>query len=326
MKDKISVIIPIYNMEKYLKRALDSILRQSYKNLEIILVDDGSTDDSREICLSYVQNDKRFCYYYQENKGVAAARNLGLEKSSGDFIAFLDPDDYIDSNMYECLLRAIKENGADIAVCGYRIVRDGEEEYDSITEYRADILDKKAAQERYFLGSHEATEMSVVWNKLIPTAFIHNLKFPIGRIQEDESITYKLLYMADSIAYIDAPYYNYYVHFDGLMNQKFNKSRFDLFQAYLERMDFYIEHGEYELCGRVLMLYMHMICFYRELMKQSDEDLRSVHKFYLREWRREYKKYQPKMKLCRKMRAECELFNTAPSFYHMIWRILKKHG
>ena len=100
MNIKISVIIPIYNMEKLLNRSLDSVKNQSYQNLEVIMVDDGSTDTSAEICRDYAAKDPRFHYFYEENSGPSAARNLGLEKCTGDYIAFLDPDDYLHPDIH----------------------------------------------------------------------------------------------------------------------------------------------------------------------------------------------------------------------------------
>lgn len=325
MNDKISVIIPIYNMERLLERALESVVAQSYKNLEILLIDDGSTDKSREICKKYESKDSRFRYYYQKNNGVSSARNLGVEKSTGNFITFLDPDDYLDYNIYECLLKVLNESHADLVMCDYRVVYDYEK-HGEITQYDVEILDRYQAQERYFKGTHEATQTSVLWNKLIPASFIKDLKFPVGRIQEDESVSYKILYRANCVAYLNAPFYNYYVRPDGWMNREFNLSRFNLFQAYLERMEFYIEHQEYELCKKLFFLYMHMICQYRKWMKQSKEAFSDIYNLYLRQVRSKYKEYKSKLNLSKRELMECELFYRTPSLYYVAWGILKKHN
>ena len=119
---KISIIVPIYNIEKYLPRCLDSILAQTYKNLEVILVDDGSVDNSGMIADKYARNDQRIIVIHQVNKGVSAARNAGLDLATGDYIGFVDGDDYIEPDMYEILMRIIDEQQVDIAHCGYQMV------------------------------------------------------------------------------------------------------------------------------------------------------------------------------------------------------------
>ena len=119
---KISIIVPIYNIEKYLPRCLESILAQTYKNIEVILVDDGSVDNSGMIADTYARNDQRIIVIHQVNKGVSAARNAGLDLATGDYIGFVDGDDYIEPDMYEILMRIIDEQQVDIAHCGYQMV------------------------------------------------------------------------------------------------------------------------------------------------------------------------------------------------------------
>ena len=116
----ISIIVPIYNTEKYLRQCLDSIINQTYTNFEVLLVNDGSTDSSGMICQEYVENDSRFRYFEKENGGVSSARNLGLECSGGAYITFIDSDDWVESNHLEALLKGIKENNTDIAVSKHK--------------------------------------------------------------------------------------------------------------------------------------------------------------------------------------------------------------
>ena len=115
----ISVIVPVYNVENYLPRCLDSIINQTYTNLEILLVDDGATDNSGKLCDEYAQKDNRIRVFHKENGGVSSARNMGLDNATGEYIAFVDSDDYIDKCMYEIMLNSSVQNNADIVVCGY---------------------------------------------------------------------------------------------------------------------------------------------------------------------------------------------------------------
>ena len=122
MSALISIIVPVYNQEKYLSRCLDSILDQTYKNLEIICVDDKSTDGSAEIIKHYVQKDSRIVYYRNTGKGVSSARNYGIERANGEYIGFVDSDDFIQPQMYEFMLRAMQENDCEMVACGYERV------------------------------------------------------------------------------------------------------------------------------------------------------------------------------------------------------------
>lgn len=324
MNVKISVIIPIYNTEKFLKRSLDSVMNQSYRNLEVIMVDDGSTDKSAEICKEYAAKDPRFLYFYEENSGPSAARNLGLEKCTGNYIAFLDPDDYLHVDMYAKLIHALQETHAGMAICDFRVVY-GDEPYDAEPEYKTQILNRREAQAIYFDDPHSATVATVVWNKLIPASVMKKFRFPVDRmVAEDESVTYKLLYSFSQIVYVNAPYYNYFIFDGSIMNSRFSAKRFDLFKAYDERINFYAKHKEYELCKKMFFLYIHMYCSFIDLSKQTDEDFSRIYqKCFYRE-RNKYQKYKSVLRLRPNEQLELDLFNKAPSMYRRLWKVLKR--
>ena len=322
MNIKISVIIPIYNMEKLLNRSLDSVMNQSYQNLEVIMVDDGSTDKSADICKEYAAKDPRFLYFYEENSGPSAARNLGLEKCTGNYIAFLDPDDYLHVDMYAQMLRALQETHAGMAICDYRVVY-GDEPYDSEPAYTLQILNRRQAQTIYFEDTHSATVATVVWNKLIPASVMKKFRFPDSRmVGEDESVIYKVLYSFGQIVYVKAPYYNYFVCDGSIMNSRFNVKRFDLFKAYDERISFYIKHKEYDLCRKMFFLYIHMYCSFVELSKQTGEDYSGVYKKIFYRERKKYKKYKSVLQMNMNEKMELDLFNRNPSVYRRLWKVL----
>lgn len=142
---KISIVIPIYNAEDHLQRCVDSVLNQTEKNIEIILVDDGSKDNSIEICKNYLNQDKRVQLIHQENSGVSAARNRGIEQACGEYIGFIDSDDWIEPNMYECLLREANQASADIVICDARTVyEDGKIQADTITQLSGNQILQKS--------------------------------------------------------------------------------------------------------------------------------------------------------------------------------------
>ena len=182
----ISIIVPVYNVEPYLRKCLDSILDQTYRDLEILIIDDGSTDGSGAICDEYAGKDDRIKVFHTENKGLSAARNLGLDNASGDWIGFVDSDDWIEPDMYEVLLRKAEETGADVVECGCHI------------DYRATSYEHPAIQRA--VSDIDAVESLIrgeirtqVWNKIWRSHLFTDIRFPEGHSFEDVATTYKLV-------------------------------------------------------------------------------------------------------------------------------------
>lgn len=186
---KISVIIPVYNAESYLKRCIYSILRNTYYNLEILCVNDGSTDNSEEILQQIAGDDSRVKVFSQANSGVAAARNYGLDKASGDFIAFIDADDWIHKCYFEYLLNSCRNSGASIAICKYRDVGDEISiDANEESEYR---IENKLSVKESFCNSFIKT---YVWGRIIERKIIGDIRFEKGMtFGEDTTFMLKLL-------------------------------------------------------------------------------------------------------------------------------------
>ena len=202
----ISVIVPIYNVEKYLNKCVDSIINQTYKNLEIILVDDGSPDNCPQICDEYAKKDKRIKVIHKENGGLSDSRNVGIQEAKGEYIGFIDSDDYIDSEMYEYLYNLIEKYSADISNCGHRDVglvnEEGPLPEDEI------VLNSKEALE---LLSRDTWIKNFAVNKLYKKSLFidNNIEYPVGKIMEDILTTYRLIEKANIIAVGNKNYYNY---------------------------------------------------------------------------------------------------------------------
>lgn len=203
----ISVIVPVYKVEPYIRKCIDSILAQTYINLEIILVDDGSPDRCPEICDEYASRDSRIKVIHKENGGLSDARNKGLEVASGDYIAFVDSDDWIEADMYEILLRNMQYFDADISVGG---VADDLEENGcyhtiKISNYgESDFFENKVeAMKRYFINSWAA------WDKLYKRNVFDKIRFPIGEINEDEAIVLYVLNECSCVCYTNKVLYHY---------------------------------------------------------------------------------------------------------------------
>lgn len=211
----ISIIIPVYNVKFYLKECLNSIINQSYKNLEIILVDDGSTDGSEKICDEYAAKDKRIVVIHKENGGVSDARNKGLDICTGDYISFVDSDDWLELDAYERILNVAKKTKADIVVCGYILeFKNGKINYS---------LDNKMIRENLKILDelfYDKNFPNAVWGKLYKKEIFRNLKFPSGKIYEDMLIKYDILKETDKIVILDNLLYHYRQRESSIMNIK----------------------------------------------------------------------------------------------------------
>ena len=211
MKDennyRISIIVPVYNAEKYLKKCVDSILNQTHKNFELLLVDDGSTDKSLSIMKSYGNKDQRVKVFHKQNGGQGSARNLALNNVTGDFIGFVDSDDYIKNDMYEQLLKCIIDYNADISVCGvvndHLIMKKEFKYYNGIKVFSTpdEILDS------YFKYPYLGDSCC---NKLYKADLWENIRFPEIKCREDIAILYKIYFSCNKIVRIgDCKYIQY---------------------------------------------------------------------------------------------------------------------
>jgi glycosyltransferase involved in cell wall biosynthesis len=214
----ISIIVPVYNVEKYLPRCVDSILAQTLQDFECILVDDGSSDASPAICDAYATKDARMVVIHQENAGPAAARNTGLDNAKGMWIGFVDSDDWCDPEMYQALYENAVRAGADVAACGWRrITSDGTTEYCSEGEPQS--FNKSDAMIALFKGG---TFEGYIWNKLIKAALFsefHVRSVPGLMPFEETLLVYRILKNSNAVVFSPVPYYNYFLNPESLTHQ-----------------------------------------------------------------------------------------------------------
>ncbi len=261
----ISVIIPIYNVEKYLTKCIESVINQTYKNLEIILVNDGSTDNSKEIIDKYSSIDSRIKVINKKNGGLSDARNVGIELAKGEYITFLDSDDWIELNMYEKLYKYIKQENADIVQCSYQKVYD-EEVNNQKNKEEVNIM--SGEKSLYNLGEKTV----VVWNKIYKRELFNDIRFPKGKYHEDEFTIYKVLYKANKIVDLNLPLVYYRQREDSIMNSKFNLKRLDALEAFNERLAFYKEKNLDELQQITFAQILHFTNLFYIKIKDSDID------------------------------------------------------
>ena len=240
MDDKITVVVPVYNVESYLRKCLDSIIAQTYKNIEIVVVNDGSTDASAEICKEFVEMDHRIIYIEQENAGLSAARNTGLENMSGDYVTFVDSDDWIEQDYVETLYKKIVEYQADIAVGNYYSFNESEGMFyfhilgDS---YYEKVYDNVSIFENLY-ESQEMKNFALIsaWGKLYKARLFEQLRFDVGKLGEDGYLNQKIYLLAEKIVYIHKGIYSYRIRNNSLSRTWTEKWMHALVDAMSERI------------------------------------------------------------------------------------------
>ena len=263
--DLISVIVPAYNIGGYLERGLGSVCAQTYRNLEIIVVDDGSTDDTGELCDRLAREETRIRVIHKENGGLSDARNAGMAPATGSYIGFVDGDDWIDPDMYERMLGAMKAQAADTGICRYRQVhrnRTVDESRDRVI-----LFEGQEALEQYVLETREYAIQNAAWNKLYKREILTGLSFPAGRWYEDIVFTTKALSRSECSVYLDMACYNYIIDREGsIMNVRINSRTFtDQIPAYYEKTAFLKGMGRQDLAD------LHNYFFYKRLLLFYDQ-------------------------------------------------------
>lgn len=241
MKGLVSVIVPVYNVEKYVRRCVHSILAQTYSKLEVLLIDDGSQDQSGMICEEYPIKDSRVRVIHQENGGLSSARNTGIEEAKGEYLAFVDSDDFIAKNFVERLLKACKETGSEIAQCRWECVTGDSLTKQSQLEETSRVYSGYETLEQMYEA--DGAYYIVAWNKLYFAKLFADIRYPIGRIHEDEATTYRLLEKAEKVVVLDTSLYGYFTSDASITRNQFKLQRLDWEIAVRERLAYFQDKG-----------------------------------------------------------------------------------
>lgn len=225
-KPLISIVIPVYNVEKYLNRCIDSVINQTYKNIEIILVDDGSTDHSSKICDDYIKIDNRIKVFHKTNGGLSSARNYGITNSKGEFITFIDSDDDIEIDYIDYLYKLIKKHKTKMSIAAYTIVSKKRKKNIG-NGYEEELLCTENALSRLLCENGFTVSACA---KLYKKDLFNNIKFPEGKLCEDNGTAYKLIMKCKYIAYGNKSIYNYYKRDNSIMTSNFNLKKLDLIE------------------------------------------------------------------------------------------------
>ena len=264
MNKKISVIVAVYNTEKYLDRCIESLLNQTYKNMELVIVEDCSTDSSRKLLKKYKENKNIKVFYNRENRGLSYSRNYGLKKSTGDFIGYIDSDDYVEPDYYEKLMSSIKDNKSDIAICDIKLVDEQTNKIQRCKCYANDF-DVYSVVNNGFAAS--------ACNKLFKRKNIEKYPFAEGKVNEDIAVVIPTVIQAKKISYADTCYF--YVQRGGsIQNSKFSDKRFDIFDGVKTTLERIKNEQDYEfyknaiIYNQLILLLMFAIPKERNFIKR----------------------------------------------------------
>ena len=245
-KPYLSIIVPVYNVEKYLNRCLDSILNQEYKDFELILVDDGSSDDSGKICDTYSLKDKRVKVIHKENGGLSSARNAGLNKASGSYVGFVDSDDWITEDMYSFLINNALKYDSDIVASAYRLTKG-----DSSTKIRKEFVICLTGKEKlkfYFEhGMKSRVADYSVCNKIYRKYLFEEIKFPEGQLYEDGVTNYKLIKKANMYVKSNKITYFYFQEGNSITRNSFSKQDYDILLVGRQFVELAVDEKDDEL-------------------------------------------------------------------------------
>lgn len=308
----ISVIVPIYKVEQYLPLCIDSLINQSYKNLEIILIDDGSPDSCPLICDNYAYKDNRIKVIHKTNGGLSSARNAGLDIATGNFIAFVDSDDYLEPEMYKTLLNLLLSTNSDIAVCDFFYYDGKAKTSDSKNTSSIVVLNKVRDFYAHILDPNPTLRFEV-WNKLFRKSVINEIRFKIGQVYEDVYFDKNVFQNANKIAHIEKPLYIYRTSRLGNSNSSFGMNRltvFDEIDEYItyskEVQDRFIEE-RFKIFGAETSISLH----YLATIHDADESL----KIRLLEHFEKY--YQ----LCDVKTIRHKIFHYSPKVFRILSRL-----
>lgn len=283
----ITIVVPVYNVEKYLSRCVDSILDQTYTDFELLLVDDGSPDNCGEICDEYAKKDDRIFVVHQNNGGLSAARNTGIDwfykQNRSDYITFVDSDDWLHPDYLKILMNGVTEKDLKICACNYKRVTT------ELPHQNYDENGYEVTSPEDFLVNH-SWQYNYAWGKLYHKSVFEDVRYPVGKNFEDTFTTYKVLHKCEKFAYIDLQLYYYLRNEQGISRSPWKPSELVIFDAMQEQMQFYKEKNLQKAFDKEFQLFVHHHAYQIVRIKENKEDLKK-NKATLKEIKKALRKY-----------------------------------
>lgn len=310
----ISVIIAIYNPGKYLRSCLDSIVNQTYRNLEIILVDDGSTDDSLKICQEYAEKDSRVIVYHKENSGVSATRNQGIRLAHGDYFSFIDSDDYIEPDTYEYLLNIINEHNVDVVNYEHFITKAGKDVTRKLPENNYGMFDKHGAMYQF------VHNVPFAWNKLFSKKCIEGLSFDETICRGEDCLFSRIaIDKVESVWFDSRPLYHYVQSEESAVRGKFRRSQLTGIKL-IDIYDSFFKEKYPELYDDVIINQLYLIVTLYYDMYMDEEKFTEERKMLYKK----FKAFYPKVNLNKSTRTKakrCKFFRFSPAIYCFVRKV-----
>ncbi|MDF2884761.1 MAG: glycosyl transferase [Clostridiaceae bacterium] len=323
---EISIVVPVYNVEKYLDKCISSILQQSFTDFELILVNDGSNDNSGSKCDEYKHIDSRIKVIHQENQGLSSARNIGIEASQGNYITFIDSDDFIHPKMLEILYNNILEDKADISTCGYELFYEGKEVLEKSIDNNITLYTNIQAVKKIVEKSESI--MIIACCKLYRRSLFHDIYYPVGKYHEDEFVTYKLLYKSIKIVVTDAKLYYYLQRSNSITGSNYSIKRLEKLEALEQAIIFFKNENNKELAYLAEFRYLFniQIAYYRIKyeMKYNKSIMDKLKKQYDEKFNEFEENNIKSISIIRWMILR--IFYIFPNLYCVLIRILSKIG
>lgn len=320
MNPKISIIIPVYNVKSYLNKCVESVLAQTYKSLEVIVVDDGSTDGSGEICDLFASRDDRVKVYHQANQGLSMARNKGLDHATGDWIAFLDSDDFIEPEMYENLLELANKYNVDLCSCNSR----------SFYENSLPMNSNDTGEERVYTYNEVISDLIKdskirfeVWNKLWRRSLIDDVRFKAGQVCEDVYFDRILFKKAGKIAHIDKSLHNYLISRPGNTNSSFKIKKLCIFEEFDEWIQD-LNKEDQEEQGKTVAVIAGGFAMDIYIAAVETNQEKEIQKFLLRAGKKYYDIFKTVKFLSKKQRIKFMLFTHCPKLFIFVRKVSLK--
>lgn len=309
MNELVSVIVPIYNVEKYLDNCVNSIRNQTYQNLEIILVDDGSPDNCPKMCEEYERNDPRIRVIHKPNGGLSDARNFGIKEAKGKYITCIDSDDYVSRDFIEYLYKLLKETNSDISICNFIKTKSLSENRVFGNQERIELSSEMAIQEMLYARIFTTS----AWGKMYKTELFEGIEYPLRKYSEDMYTTYRLLEKAHKIVYGNQVCY-YYVHRpNSILTSNFSSKHLDVFEA----LHIMRDSGILESKGEISAYKSQMVSSMAELIEKQPPRNKEIQKLW-----KETRKYRLNVlcdrKASKRVRAQAGLMFLGYNFTKIV--------
>lgn len=308
MNPKLSIIVPVYNVEKYIHKCVESILEQTFVDFELILVGGGSNDKSEEICEEYLLKDKRIKFINTEkNYGLSYNRNVGLDVAKGEFVAFVDSDDWISPKMYEILYEYSTKYNANIVQCNF--IKTKTERVKYYTEVKKVIkCNSRKAIRLMNKESKYKVPSNIACSKLYRKEVFNKLRFPIGKLHEDIFTIYLAFYKSKNIIMLDIPLYYYRVRSSSITHKKYNVQRYDILEGFEQQLNFFKSRNDYELFSLVLEEYINQLIYHYKQTELYIKDNKKYKMYLKNKVRKVYFEYIKNKQISKQAKIKLSIF------------------